>query len=119
MLMLKNYRSGRTLLTFKMTDYTSSILVKMFSRDKEDAALYQHVKKGMWVKVRGSIQNDTFVRDLIMIGNDINEIRQPGRKDKASEDNKRVELASSYPNESDGCGDSCFCTRYPGRKMGT
>ena len=35
------------------------------------------VKKGMWVKVRGSIQNDTFVRDLVMIGNDINEIKAP------------------------------------------
>ena len=32
----------------------------------------QAVKKGMWVKVRGGIQNDTFVRDLVMIGNDVN-----------------------------------------------
>ena len=39
------------------------------------------VKKGMWLKVRGSIQNDTFVRDLVMIGNDINEIKAPTRKD--------------------------------------
>ena len=47
----KELRSGRTLLTFKITDYTSSILVKMFSRDKEDAALFwpcqkRHVVKG-------------------------------------------------------------------------
>ncbi len=56
----RELRSGRTLLTFKITDYTSSIMVKMFSRDKEDAALFEHVKKGMWLKVRGSIQNDTF-----------------------------------------------------------
>ena len=73
----KELRSGRTLLTFKITDYTSSIMVKMFSRDKEDAALFTRVKKGMWLKVRGSIQNDTFVRDLVMIGNDINEIKAP------------------------------------------
>ena len=39
-------------------------MVKMFSRDKEDAAQFTRVKKGMWVRVRGSIQNDTFVRDL-------------------------------------------------------
>ena len=52
-------------------------MVKMFSRDKEDAAQFTRVKKGMWVKVRGSIQNDTFVRDLVMIGNDINEIKAP------------------------------------------
>ncbi|MDQ0198597.1 PolC-type DNA polymerase III [Neobacillus ginsengisoli] len=93
----RELRSGRTLLTFKVTDYTSSIMVKMFSRDKEDAALFQHVKKGMWVKVRGSIQNDTFVRDLVMIGNDINEIKPASRKDTASENEKRVELHLHTP----------------------
>ncbi|MGG1398386.1 PolC-type DNA polymerase III [Bacillus salipaludis] len=93
----RELRSGRTLLTFKITDYTSSIMVKMFSRDKEDASLFQLVKKGMWVKVRGSIQNDTFVRDLVMIGNDINEIKPAGRKDTAPENEKRVELHLHTP----------------------
>ena len=41
----KELRSGRTLLTFKITDYTSSILVKMFSRDKEDAAHFSSCEK--------------------------------------------------------------------------
>ncbi|MGB3260934.1 PolC-type DNA polymerase III N-terminal domain-containing protein, partial [Paenisporosarcina sp.] len=36
---VKELRSGRSLLTVKVTDYTDSILVKMFSRDKEDAEL--------------------------------------------------------------------------------
>ena len=35
----RNYEVDVRLLTFKITDYTSSILVKMFSRDKEDAAV--------------------------------------------------------------------------------
>lgn len=94
---IRELRSGRTLLTFKITDYTSSIMVKMFSRDKEDAALYQHIKKGMWVKARGSIQNDTYVRDLIMIGNDINEVQPLDRKDTAPENEKRVELHLHTP----------------------
>lgn len=93
----KELKSGRTLLTFKITDYTSSILVKMFSRDKEDAEKFQRVKKGMWLKVRGSIQNDTFVRDLVMIGNDINEIKPIERKDTAPEGEKRVELHLHTP----------------------
>ncbi|MFE8695146.1 PolC-type DNA polymerase III [Cytobacillus sp. FJAT-53684] len=93
----RELRSGRTLLTFKITDYTSSILVKMFSRDKEDAALYQHVQKGMWLKVRGSVQNDTFVRDLVMIGNDINEIKPIQRKDTSPDNEKRVELHLHTP----------------------
>ncbi|MBM4763930.1 PolC-type DNA polymerase III [Bacillus sp. B15-48] len=93
----KELRSGRTLLTFKITDYTSSIMVKMFSRDKEDAAIFQRVKKGMWLKVRGSVQNDTFIRDLVMMGNDVNEIRPQLRKDTAPEGEKRVELHLHTP----------------------
>ncbi|WP_251549148.1 PolC-type DNA polymerase III [Neobacillus muris] len=94
---IRELRSGRSLLTFKMTDYTSSIIVKMFSRDKEDAAQFARVKKGMWVKVRGSIQNDTFVRDLVMIANDINEFKPLGRKDTAPDNEKRVELHLHSP----------------------
>ncbi|WP_019242271.1 MULTISPECIES: PolC-type DNA polymerase III [Bacillus] len=91
----KELRSGRTLLTLKMTDYTSSIQVKMFSRDKEDAAILSSVKKGMWMRAQGSIQNDTFVRDLVMMANDLNEMKAPQRIDKA--DDKRVELHLHTP----------------------
>jgi DNA polymerase-3 subunit alpha (Gram-positive type) len=93
----KELKSGRTLLTLKITDYTNSILVKMFSRDKEDAQLMQRVKKGMWVKVRGSVQNDTFVRDLVLIANDINEVKPQERQDTAPENEKRVELHLHTP----------------------
>lgn len=94
----KELRSGRTLLTFKITDYTDSILVKVFSRDKEDVHLLQAIKKGMWLRVRGSIQNDTFVRDLVMMANDINEIQPKNeRKDTAPEGEKRVELHLHSP----------------------
>ena len=48
----------------------------MFSRDNDDAELMKHLKKGMWVKVRGSVQTDTFIRDLIVMANDINEIKK-------------------------------------------
>ncbi|MBM7694851.1 DNA polymerase-3 subunit alpha (Gram-positive type) [Peribacillus deserti] len=93
----RELRSGRTLLTFKVTDYSSSIMVKMFSRDKEDATQLARIKKGMWVRVQGSIQNDTFVRDLVMIANDINEIKAKGRSDTAPEGEKRVELHLHTP----------------------
>jgi DNA polymerase III subunit alpha, Gram-positive type len=93
----KELRSGRTLLTFKITDYTNSIMVKMFSRDKEDIPLLNAVKKGMWLKVRGSVQNDTFVRDLVMIANDVNEIKPDEREDTAPEGEKRVELHLHTP----------------------
>lgn len=93
----RELRSGRTLLTFKITDYTDSILVKMFSNDKEDVPLLQAVKKGIWVKVRGGVQHDTFVRDLVMIAKDINEIKPVEKQDLAPEDEKRVELHLHTP----------------------
>lgn len=93
----KELKSGRTLCTFKITDYTNSILVKMFGRDKEEAAKLSAIKKGMWLKVRGSIQNDTFVRDLVMIANDINEINPQKRLDTAPDGEKRVELHLHSP----------------------
>ncbi|MEW9501268.1 PolC-type DNA polymerase III [Jeotgalibacillus marinus] len=94
---VRELRSGRSLLTFKVTDYTDSILVKMFSRDKEDAAIMNNVKKGMWVRAKGSIQNDTFVRDLVMIAQDVMEIQPTLRQDTAQEGQKRVELHLHTP----------------------
>src|SRR5690606_30793652 len=92
---VRELRSGRSLLTVKMTDYTDSILVKMFSRDKEDAELMAQAKKGMWLRARGSIQTDTFVRDLVMMSNDMVEINPSVRKDTAEA--KRAELHLHSP----------------------
>ncbi|SIT67298.1 PolC-type DNA polymerase III [Edaphobacillus lindanitolerans] len=89
---VRELRSGRSLLTAKVTDYTDSIQVKMFSRDKEDAEAMTGLKKGAWIRARGSIQNDTFVRDLIMMAQDIMEIAPAVRKDNAPEGRKRIEL---------------------------
>ena len=55
----------------------------MFSRDKEDAQMMARLKKGMWIKVRGSVQNDTFVRDLIIMAQDMCEINPVLRLDTA------------------------------------
>ena len=50
------------------------------------------LKKGSWVRARGGIQNDTFVRDLIMMAQSIMEVSPIIRRDKAPEDRKRIEL---------------------------
>ncbi|MFT8362636.1 MAG: PolC-type DNA polymerase III [Sporolactobacillus sp.] len=88
----RELRSGRTLLLFKLTDYTDSLAVKVFSRDKEDAARFAEFHKGIWVKVRGGVQNDSFMRDLVMIANDIEEVSPDRKEDTAAEGEKRVEL---------------------------
>ncbi|GAB7388254.1 PolC-type DNA polymerase III [Bacillaceae bacterium] len=91
----RELRSGRTLLAFKLTDFTDSIACKLFSREKEDRERFSRIKKGIWLKVRGSVQYDPFERELVFQANDINEIKPPERVDTAQE--KRVELHLHTP----------------------
>ncbi len=94
---VKVLKSGRSLLEVKMTDYTDSILVKMFSRNDDDAQMMSQLKKGMWIKVRGSVQNDTFVRDLVIMAQGMHEIHKQTRRDTAPDGEKRVELHLHTP----------------------
>ncbi|HET7522003.1 MAG TPA: PolC-type DNA polymerase III [Bacillales bacterium] len=93
----RELRSGRVLLTVKITDYSDSLQVKMFSRKDEDIPKLQAVKKGMWLKARGSIQHDTYVRDLVMVASDLEQVPGFERTDDAPEGEKRVELHLHTP----------------------
>ncbi|NMA91242.1 MAG: PolC-type DNA polymerase III [Amphibacillus sp.] len=90
----RDLRSGRQLLMIKMTDYTDSFTVKMFSRNDQDKELFAKIKKGIWVKVRGSIQTDNFSNELTMILSDLNQITYTPKQDRAPDNEKRVELHS-------------------------
>lgn len=100
---IRELRSGRKLLVFKMTDYTSSFSVKLFSSNETDEQNFELVKKGIWVRVRGSVQEDTFMRDLVVNGRDVNEVAHAERKDRAPEDEKKGGIAPAFKYESDGC----------------
>ncbi|ELK44780.1 PolC-type DNA polymerase III [Halobacillus sp. BAB-2008] len=89
---VKELRSGRHLLLLKVTDYSDSFSIKMFSRGDDHAEMFKHVEKGMWVKARGSIQTDNFTNELTMMANDINEVKPNLRRDEAPEGEKRIEL---------------------------
>ncbi len=89
---VRELRSGRQILTLKITDYTSSFIVKKFSNNETDEQIFEAIQKGSWVRVRGSIQEDTFVRDLVMNAQDLVEVKHASRKDYAPKDQKRVEL---------------------------
>lgn len=89
---VRELRSKRKILILKITDYTSSFIVKKFSNGEKDEQIFDAIKKNSWIKVRGSVQEDTFMRDLVMNGQDMIEISHPERKDYAPEGRKRVEL---------------------------
>jgi DNA polymerase-3 subunit alpha (Gram-positive type) len=90
---VKELRNGNTLFQFHLTDFTDSILLKAFTRNKEDLKIYKQLANGKWLKARGKIEYDKFmpVPELVMIPSDLNEIAAlPGRMDDAEE--KRVEF---------------------------
>ncbi|MFD2044138.1 PolC-type DNA polymerase III [Ornithinibacillus salinisoli] len=89
---IRKLRSGRSLLIIKATDYTDSLQIKMFSKGDEDAAKFEHLKKGMWIKARGSIQTDMYSNELAMMANDIHEIKVKTRLDTANDGEKRIEF---------------------------
>lgn len=89
---IRDLKSGRKLLMVKITDYSSSILCKKFSNGPEDEAMFQALEEGTWLKLRGSIQEDTFSRDLTMMINDAIVVDHENRMDKMAVEDKRVEL---------------------------
>ncbi|WP_446002168.1 PolC-type DNA polymerase III [Weissella viridescens] len=88
----RELKSGRQLIQLKVTDYTSSFIVKKFSRDEDEDAFFEKLKVGTWLKARGPIQQDDYARDLTMTAYDIEIINHPSRKDPYEGEKKRVEL---------------------------
>ncbi|MFC6322314.1 PolC-type DNA polymerase III [Companilactobacillus baiquanensis] len=89
---VRKLKSGRSLLILKVTDYTSSFSIKKFSNGEDDEAFFEELSEGSWIRVRGSVQEDNFSRELVIMANDINIIKHTERQDTAEEDNKRIEL---------------------------
>lgn len=88
---VKILKTGRRILNAKISDYTSAFLIQMFSRTDEDIAIFDAIRKGMWLRVRGDLQmDDRFARDLVLNVRDLEEISKAKRQDNA--DKKRVEL---------------------------
>ncbi|GJM71420.1 hypothetical protein HMSSN036_36360 [Paenibacillus macerans] len=89
----KELRNGNTLFTFNLTDFTDSLAMKLFAKNKEDLKVMGQLANGKWVKARGKVEFDRFMQvpELVMIPSDLTEITAPpGRKDNAPE--KRVEF---------------------------
>ena len=83
-------KTGKTILTFFITDYTSSITVKCFLKPQETEEVLEAVKKGLYCKVRGEAVYDTYAREVVIMGRDILKMSKIERMDGAEE--KRVEL---------------------------
>ena len=88
----KTTRTGRHIINFKMTDYTSSFAMQKWAKDDEELKKCDMIAKGSWLRVRGNIENNNFTHALTMNVQDVKEIIHHDRKDLMPEDQKRVEF---------------------------
>ena len=85
-------RTGRVLINFKMTDYTSSFSMQKWVRNEEEALKFDIIKKNSWLRVRGNVEVNNFTRDLTMNVQDVQEVVHYERKDLMPEGERRVEF---------------------------
>lgn len=88
----KTTKTGRVIINFKMTDYTSSFTLQKWAKNEEEAQKFSMIKKGQWLRVRGNVETNNFTRDLTMNVQEIQEVKKEIRKDLMPEGEKRVEF---------------------------
>ncbi|WP_438466243.1 PolC-type DNA polymerase III [Streptococcus pluranimalium] len=88
----KTTRTGRHIINFKMTDYTSSFAMQKWAKDDDDLKKYDMIAKGAWLRVQGNIENNPFTKSLTMSVQQVKEISHMPRKDLMPNDQKRVEF---------------------------
>jgi len=81
---------SKILMTFDITDYTSSILVKAFLTEEKYNYLKENIQVGSFVKLGGKVFYDKYEGDLVISLKDLQLISPKERKDLSEE--KRVEL---------------------------
>lgn len=87
----KETRDGRSLIiSFHITDYTSSYTVKIFEEKETAAKVDQSIRDGMTVLVRGSVSYDKYFRDYAIRPLSIMSVQKAKKIDDAPV--KRVEL---------------------------
>ncbi|CAK8053743.1 PolC-type DNA polymerase III [Eupransor demetentiae] len=89
---IRELRSGRQLLTVKVTDYSSSISAKKFSNNEGDEAVFENIEDGMWVRMSGNVQEDQYARELAMNIYDLQVIDHENRKEEYEGEKQRIEL---------------------------
>ncbi|MFK7695797.1 PolC-type DNA polymerase III [Paenibacillus sp. HJGM_3] len=89
----KELRNGNTLFEFNLTDFSDSLTLKAFAKNKEDLKILSLLANGKWIRARGKVEYDRFmmVPELVMIPSDLVEVMPPAERTDNAEV-KRVEF---------------------------
>ncbi|TCL69410.1 DNA polymerase-3 subunit alpha (Gram-positive type) [Hydrogenispora ethanolica] len=81
-------KTGKKFYLGDLTDYSDSISFKIFPRGEHQ--IEEHLREGVWITIRGSLQYDPYSKELNLMVSDINRAEPVKRMDLAPE--KRIEL---------------------------
>ncbi len=87
---VRELRGGKFLFSFDVTDFTSTITMKIFVEKNNLNDMKEKLKENIRIRVRGEAQYDKFSKELSVIASDIIEIEKEEKLDNAEV--KRVEL---------------------------
>ncbi|WP_425447477.1 PolC-type DNA polymerase III [Dethiothermospora halolimnae] len=87
---VRDIKGNRKIYSFNITDYTSSMTVKIFANKKVQPILDESLREGLYLKVKGDIVFDKFMKELIMISKSMVKMEKEEKTDNSKE--KRVEL---------------------------
>lgn len=86
----RSLKTGRTLVTFCITDNTDSLACKIIADAQDSDSLQQKLLEQNYYVLKGTVQIDRFTQELTMMPRDILAAMPEERSDRAEE--KRVEL---------------------------
>jgi DNA polymerase-3 subunit alpha (Gram-positive type) len=88
---VKTLNNGKTIIIFNITDNTNSITAKIFIKEENDTAkLVENITNGRYVRMKGDIQYDQYLKEMVIFPNNMLEAEKAVRLDNSEE--KRVEL---------------------------
>lgn len=88
---IKELRNEKTVATFNITDYSGSLMLKLFLKKEELESIgLDAIKKGTTLLVSGKVDYDTYAHDITMMPNSIIKVKRIQKTDTYPE--KRVEL---------------------------
>ncbi len=86
----RELKSGKILLMFNVTDYTSSVSVKIFLKPDGADETIKNLKSASNVIVHGRVTFDTFAKETIIMGSYV--AKQEAKQYQDTSEEKRVEL---------------------------
>lgn len=86
----RDLNSGKKIYTIQITDYTNSISVKVFERKTMPEAFEASLKKGQWIRVRGDVVFDKYMKEYVLMATDMMAVQRTTKEDNYPK--KRIEL---------------------------